>query len=203
MIKLVSGWPHIKILALPFKEVIPFVFLVLSSFLLPIIISCVIYLVLICKKKKIFENKIENSNDGKPLHTVSTSILQGQCSNSQRENICQEDLNIIDNLQAHIEDQITQNTDIISQRAYLKNNIEELQTFQFPLENEIRRVSISPNQEAGDIKGSYAAAKFQHPHNPSVTIELDKDQVNLPEASDAFDSTYLEFNQMEKDKTRY
>ena len=204
---MVSGWPHIKILALPFKEVIPFVFLVLSSYLLPIIISCVIYLILICKKRKIFENKVENSNDDKPLHTVptatsstATSFLQGQFSNSQGESILQEDLNISDNVQANFEDQIAQNTVIIGQTAPCKNNLDELQTSQFTLENEIRRVSLSLNEETGDIKDRSAAAKFQYPHNPSVIIELDKDQVALPEA---FDSTDIEFNQIELDKTRY
>ena len=133
IIKISSGWPHIKVLALPIQKIIPLVFVTLSSFLLPIIISCVIYLVLICKKRKLFENKIEDSNDGRPLRSDPTSVRQGHCSTSHRENLFQEHLDIGDNVQENTEVQITQNADIKCQRACQSNtnNQDELQISKF------------------------------------------------------------------------
>ena len=52
------GWPKVKVLAKPVHEILPAILLALNSFILPIIISCAIYLRLISIKKKLFLNKI-------------------------------------------------------------------------------------------------------------------------------------------------
>ncbi len=52
------GWPKVKVLGKPFHDVFPVVLLVLNSVILPIIISCGIYIKLICVKRRLFLNKI-------------------------------------------------------------------------------------------------------------------------------------------------
>ena len=53
-----AGWPKIKILALPLKDMYPIIIFSLNGFILPILVSCVIYLVLICHTKKHFEQSV-------------------------------------------------------------------------------------------------------------------------------------------------
>ena len=203
-----SGWPQIKVLALPLKEILPLIFMMLTSLLLPIIISCVIYLVLICKKKKLFENKIENSNDDKPLHIVHTSFLKCQCPKSLRENIFKEDVVNSNNVQADVKDLITQNIDIISHSSSNINNQDELPNSKSPNSNitsspsliERQRInnnccpsndnetSVSTTHNVKDIEDWSTTGKCQCPHNPSMTIELDADQ---------------EFKHIEMEKTRF
>lgn len=52
------GWPRVKILAMSVHEILPLILLVLNSFMLPIISSFVIYLKLICIKRRLFLNKV-------------------------------------------------------------------------------------------------------------------------------------------------
>ena len=58
---------------------------------------------------------------------------------------------------------------------------------------------MSPKENAESIEDRSAAETFQCPCHPSMDIELDADRVTLPEA---LDSTDLEFNQIEVEKTR-
>ena len=74
-------------LGLPFETLVPFAILSLTCFLLPVIISCVIYLLLICKKGKFFANKISNSNYMEPLNSVTPYIQQSQSSHSLKESV--------------------------------------------------------------------------------------------------------------------
>ena len=156
----------------------------LCSFMLPIIISCVIYLVLICKKRNNFENKIESFFGEKPLHAVSASFLQSQCSNSSRENVSRGELAGI-NDQEHNEEPITLNKNITSQRDFSTKKQGELQTSiatnpvnvvstefnsKLQIENnsnktDIRPVNRSPNQKVDDNEDRSAADNLQYPHN--------------------------------------
>jgi hypothetical protein len=63
---------------MPVRDVLPVILLVLNSFLLPILLSCGIYIKLIFKKKKLFENKVEDATT--VLH------LARQLENQQKEN---------------------------------------------------------------------------------------------------------------------
>jgi hypothetical protein len=55
---LFTGFPKVKIASLPMQEKLPVLVIVLVTFLLPIIISCAIYIKLIFIKQKTFLNKI-------------------------------------------------------------------------------------------------------------------------------------------------
>ena len=77
---------------MPFKELLPLVILTLGTFLLPVLISCLIYLLLLLKKKKFFETKISDISYGEPLHTDTPNFIISQCSNSTKENLSKGDL---------------------------------------------------------------------------------------------------------------
>ena len=53
-----TGWPKVQILAKPVSEIFPVVLLGLNSYLLPITVSCVIYLKLIGIKRRLFVNSV-------------------------------------------------------------------------------------------------------------------------------------------------
>ena len=208
-----SGWPQKKVFDLPFKEVLPLVTLALCSLLLPITISGITYLVLICKKRKNFKNKIEHVNVVQPLRTGARRFLQGHCSHSSIENVSVKEI-VSKNEQELDEIPITQNTEIItverdmnsphklkipkltsatmvtpnaSKEAYQTENISCSLD-----ENEIRKLNMSPKQKNAEF--------MINPNNPSMSDVPDADQITLPEA---FDSTDLEFNQIEFEKNRF
>jgi hypothetical protein len=80
------GWPKVKVLAKPVNEILPAILLALNSFLLPIVISCAIYLKLIFIKGKLFFNKIStfqktieqqnNTNFSKKTQLIQLNDLQ-------------------------------------------------------------------------------------------------------------------------------
>jgi len=82
---LILGFPKVRILTLPMEEKMPVLVIVLVTFLLPIIISCAIYIKLIFIKKKIFQNKIAFSledndairNDSSDLSHPNYKIVDG------------------------------------------------------------------------------------------------------------------------------
>ena len=53
-----SGWPKIKVLALPFKDMYPILIFAFNGFILPILGSCVIYFILILHTKKHLQHSI-------------------------------------------------------------------------------------------------------------------------------------------------
>ena len=55
---LFPGWPKVKVLAKPVHEILPLIFLIMNSYLLPIIISCTVYVKLISAKKRLFLNEV-------------------------------------------------------------------------------------------------------------------------------------------------
>ena len=59
---------------------------------MPVLISCLIYLLLLLKKKKFFETKISDISYGEPLHTDTPNFIISQCSNSTKENLSKGDL---------------------------------------------------------------------------------------------------------------
>ena len=71
-----SGWPKEPPLKKPWDQLLTFCLLILSGFLLPILISCFIYLKLIIYKKKMFQNKIEplETNNVQPIEKQSQFI---------------------------------------------------------------------------------------------------------------------------------
>ena len=216
-----SGWPQKKVFDLPFKEVLPLVTLALCSLLLPITISGITYLVLICKKRNNFKNKIEHFNVIQPLHLGARRFLQDQCSNFSGDNVSGKDI-VSKNVQELDEIPITQNTEIITvEGECYMNSLDKLKTpkltsatmvtpnvskeaFQTENiscsldENEIRKLNLSPNQKDNECRDGND--KLQSPNNPSMSNMSDADQVTLPEA---FDSTDLEFNQIELEKNRF
>jgi hypothetical protein len=67
---------------MPVCDILPAILLVLNSFLLPILLSCGIYLILIIKKKKLFKNKVENET---PVSN-SEERLEQTLKNEQTDN---------------------------------------------------------------------------------------------------------------------
>jgi hypothetical protein len=61
----IAGWPKVPVMSKSRKEVLIFISLILGSLLLPILISCVIYLKLLCYKKRWFKNQVAISNEEK------------------------------------------------------------------------------------------------------------------------------------------
>ena len=57
-----KGWPKVQILAKPVSEIFPVVLLGLNSYLLPITVSCVIYLKLIGIKRRLFVNSVTDAS---------------------------------------------------------------------------------------------------------------------------------------------
>ena len=53
-----SGFPKVSILSRPWKDILIFFTLFYSGFLFLILISCIICLLLICKKKRLFQNEV-------------------------------------------------------------------------------------------------------------------------------------------------
>ena len=66
-------------------------------------------------------------------------------------------------------------------------------------ENEIKKFTSSPNQKDDEYLHANDKLNCTYNRNPSLSNVLDADQITLPEA---FDSTDLEFNQIDLDKTR-
>ena len=211
---MLSGWPQIKVFDLPFKEVLPLVTIALCSLLMPITISGITYLVLICKKRKNFENKIDHSNGIKPLNIGARIFLQGQKSNSSKENVSKVDIDSTNDQNMTI----TQNTEIRDQRDNSIYNQDELNISKVTSstmktgkrlqidntscssdENEIKKFTSSPNQKDDEYLHANDKLNCTYNRNPSLSNVLDADQISLPEA---FDSTDLEFNQNDLDKTR-
>ena len=92
----ISGWPKIPVLSKSWNEIMVFFLIICSCLLLPIFISCSIYLKLICNKKKWFQNEItfkseennrenlvETKADGSLNVELGSNILNSQI---EREN---------------------------------------------------------------------------------------------------------------------
>jgi len=60
----ISGWPKVQILSNSWYEILILIIISTGCFLLPILISCFIYLKLICNKKKWFQNRVSLTNEG-------------------------------------------------------------------------------------------------------------------------------------------
>ena len=91
---------------MPFKELLPVAIVTFCTFLLPVLISCLIYLLLICKKRKFFETKISNLNVEEPLHADTPNFLQLQRSKSMNEYMSNGELTSSFD-QIHVENQKT------------------------------------------------------------------------------------------------
>ena len=69
-----TGWPKIAILTLPREKVIIALSTIVCSYLVPILISCFVYVAMICIKKRKFFNKVETSTKAVALHIVENDI---------------------------------------------------------------------------------------------------------------------------------
>ena len=78
-----SGFPNVPVLALPIEEIWPMLLLELIAFLLPILISCFIYLKLISIKNKLFQNTIEIDN----RQHDSSGFIQRQTNSTNSPNV--------------------------------------------------------------------------------------------------------------------
>ena len=52
------GWPKVAVLSLPKTKIVISLLTLVSCYFIPMIISCAIYISLICSKKKKFKNKV-------------------------------------------------------------------------------------------------------------------------------------------------
>ena len=190
---------------MPFKELLPVAILTFCTFLLPVLISCLIYLLLICKKRKFFETKISNLNVEKPLHAGTPNFNQSQCSKSMNEYVSNGELNSSFD-QIHVENQKTD----FKNKEFKENGRENLpNTSSTPLtDNDLIlkgqiSIIVLPNED--DIiedenmspalernkDSTYNSLNF---HNVSNSQSLDTGKVSPAD---------FEFNQLEEEKTRY
>ena len=199
-------------LGLPFEVLVPFAILSLICFLLPVIISCVIYLLLICKKGKFFENKIVNSNNGKALHSVPPNFQQSQSSHSLKESVPKgEVVSIFD--QKNNENQYT-HTKI--KEDLKKNGRQKMPTSSSTtsketdliLKGQISYINLADEDEKTEVNllptledNLEITNNSSDLHNaPIFKVLATGEEVNPEEASDLAD---FDFNQIEEEKTRY
>jgi len=84
---LISGWPRVAVLSKSWNEILVFFLIICSSFLLPIFISCLVYLKLICNKKKWFQNEITFKNEENNQEILNKTITDGSLNLEVESNI--------------------------------------------------------------------------------------------------------------------
>ncbi len=71
-----SGWPKVAILTLPREKIQVTIITLVSCYLSPLVISCAIYLIIICQKERHFKNSISVASE-----------IEMKASNVQRKSI--------------------------------------------------------------------------------------------------------------------
>ncbi len=84
---LISGWPRVAVLSKSWNEILVFFLIICSSFLLPIFISCLVYLKLICNKKKWFQNEITFKNEENNQEILNETKTDGSLNLEVESNI--------------------------------------------------------------------------------------------------------------------
>ena len=75
---------------MPIQKIIPVILLTLNSFMLPIIVSCAIYLKLICIKRRLFLNKVGViQSEGATTTAQQSSIHFKQETQVELQNFCE------------------------------------------------------------------------------------------------------------------
>ena len=80
------GWPKVSVLSMPKTRILISLLTLLSCYFIPMIISCVIYISLICNKKKKFKNKVSidnNSIEMVGIVDLNNASVQGQIKTRQ------------------------------------------------------------------------------------------------------------------------